>query len=77
MIVGYELASADSRVVGLNPVMAEDGYISMHDFDEQMKMFAFFHQLYPKIHLSTHAGELTPGLLGPAGPDALGLRGAL
>ena len=27
----------------------------------QMKMFAFFHQLYPKIHLTTHAGELVAG----------------
>jgi adenosine deaminase len=67
MIVGYELASADSRVVGLNPVMPEDSYISMHDFDDQMRMFAFFHQLYPKIHLTTHAGELTPGLVQPEG----------
>jgi adenosine deaminase len=67
MVVGYELASADSRVVGLNPVMPEDSYISMHDFDEQMRMFAFFHQLYPAIHLTTHAGELTPGLVPPEG----------
>jgi adenosine deaminase len=67
MVVGYELASADSRVVGLNPVMPEDSYISMHDFDEQMRMFAFFHQVYPAIHLTTHAGELTPGLVPPEG----------
>jgi adenosine deaminase len=67
MVVGYELASADPRVVGLNPVMPEDSYISMHDFDEQMKMFAFFHQLYPKIHLTTHAGELWPGFVEPEG----------
>jgi adenosine deaminase len=67
MVVGYELASADPRVAGLNPVMPEDSYISMHDFDDQMAMFAFFHQLYPKIHLSTHAGELTLGLVEPEG----------
>ena len=67
MVVGYELATADSRVVGLNPVMPEDSYISMHDFDEQMRMFAFFHQVYPAIHLTTHAGELTPGLVPPEG----------
>jgi adenosine deaminase len=67
MVVGYELASADPRVVGVNPVMPEDSYISMHDFDEQMKMFAFFHHLYPKVHLSTHAGELVPGLVQPEG----------
>lgn len=67
MVVGYELASADPRVVGLNPVMPEDGYISMHDFDEQMQLFAFFHRLFPRIHLTTHAGELTPGLVQPEG----------
>lgn len=67
MVIGYELASADPRVVGLNPVMPEDSYISMHDFDEQMKMFAFFHQVYPRIHLTTHAGELWPGFVEPEG----------
>jgi adenosine deaminase len=67
MVVGYELASADPRVVGLNPVMPEDGYISMHDFDAQMRMFAFFHQAYPKIHLTTHAGELVLGIVEPEG----------
>lgn len=67
MVVGYELASADPRVVGLNPVMPEDSYVAMHDFDDQMNMFAFFHQLYPKIHLTTHAGELWPGFVEPEG----------
>jgi adenosine deaminase len=67
MVIGYELASADPRVVGLNPVMPEDSYISMHDFDDQMKMFAFFHQIYPKIHLTAHAGELAPGFVAPEG----------
>jgi adenosine deaminase len=67
MVVGYELVTADPRVVGLNPVMPEDSYISMHDFDAQMKMFAFFHQQYPKIHLTTHAGELVLGIVEPEG----------
>src|SRR3954465_2877234 len=67
MVVGYELASADPRMVGLNPVMPEDSYVSMHDFDAQMKMFAFFHQAYPRIHLTTHAGELWPGFVEPEG----------
>jgi adenosine deaminase len=67
MVVGYELASADPRVVGLNPVMPEDSYISMHDFNAQMEMFNFFHRLYPKIHLTTHAGELVLGIVEPEG----------
>ncbi len=67
MVVGYELARVDPRVVGLNPVMPEDGYLSMRDFDDQMKMFAFFRQLYPKVHVTMHAGELTRGLVEPEG----------
>ena len=63
LIVGFTLASTDPRVVGVNPVMPEDGYLSMTQFDEQMKMFAFFRQLFPKVHLTTHAGELTLGLV--------------
>jgi adenosine deaminase len=44
-------------------VMPEDAYLSMTQFDEQMRMFAFFHQLYPRVHLTTHAGELALGLV--------------
>jgi len=63
LMVGYTLAGVDPRVVGVNPVMPEDGYLSMTQFDEQMRMFAFFRQLHPKVHLTTHAGELTLGLV--------------
>jgi adenosine deaminase len=28
-----------------------------------MKMLAFFHTLYPKVHISLHAGEIAPGLV--------------
>jgi adenosine deaminase len=67
LVIGYELGSADPRVVAVNPVMAEDGPLPMSQFDEQMKMFAFFHQLYPKVHLTTHAGELAAGFVPPEG----------
>ncbi len=59
----FELATADPRYVGLNFVMPEDGYTSMHDYALQMRMLGFLHNLYPKIHISLHAGELTPGLV--------------
>jgi adenosine deaminase len=62
LIVGYRLASVDPRVVGLDPVMPEDAYLPMTQFDEQMRMFEFMHTVYPKVHLSTHA-ELTLGLV--------------
>ena len=59
----FETATADSRFVGINFVMPEDGYISMSDYPLHMRMIAFLRTLYPKIHLSLHAGELAPGLV--------------
>src|SRR5271156_183809 len=62
-LLGFEVASADPRVVGINLVMPEDGYISMSDYTLQMRMVGFLHGLYPKVHITLHAGELTPGLV--------------
>jgi adenosine deaminase len=62
-LLGFETASADPRFVGLNFVMPEDGYISMTDYAVQMHMLDFLHGIYPKIHISLHAGELAPGLV--------------
>ena len=62
-LLGFETASADPRVVGLNFVMPEDGYTSMNDYALHMKMVGFLHQEYPKVHISLHAGELAPGLV--------------
>jgi adenosine deaminase len=59
----FETAAADPRFVGINFVMPEDGYISMSDYALHMRMIAFLRALYPKIHLSLHAGELAPGLV--------------
>src|SRR5580658_6267155 len=62
-VLGFEVASADPRVVGINLVMPEDGYISMSDYTLQMRMVGFLHGLYPKVHITLHAGELAPGLV--------------
>lgn len=67
MMLGFELASTDSRVVGLNMVMAEDGYVSMRDFPVHMKMMQYLHGLRPKVHVSLHAGELVEGVVPPEG----------
>lgn len=66
-LLGFETASADPRVVGINYVMPEDGYTSMSDYALQMRVVAFLHNLYPKVHISLHAGELAPGLVPPDG----------
>jgi adenosine deaminase len=66
-VLGFELASADPEVVGINYVMPEDGFIAMTDYALQMRMVGFLHTLYPKVHISLHAGELAPGLVPPEG----------
>lgn len=67
MMSGFALAKADHRYVAVNPVMPEDGYTSMHDYDLHMQMLEYFHKLYPDVHLTEHAGELAAGLVPPAG----------
>ena len=62
-LLAFEVASADPRVVGINFVMPEDGYVSMHDYALHMKIVGFLHSKYPKVHISLHAGELAPGLV--------------
>jgi adenosine deaminase len=62
-LLGFEVASADPRVVGINFVMPEDGYVSMHDYALHMQMVGFLHGTYPEVHISLHAGELAPGLV--------------
>jgi adenosine deaminase len=66
-LLGFELASVDPRVVGLNFVMPEDGYLSMRDYHLQMKMLDYLHSIYPKVRITLHAGELAPGLVPPGG----------
>jgi adenosine deaminase len=62
-LLGFEVAFADPRVVGINFVMPEEGYVSMNDYALQMKMVTFLHAAYPKVHISLHAGEIAPGLV--------------
>lgn len=65
ILAGFEMASKDPRVVGLNLVMAEDWYVPLHDFNLHMRMLDYLHQIYPKVHIALHAGELTPSLAPP------------
>jgi adenosine deaminase len=67
MVLGFELAMADPRFVGLNMVMPEDYYVPMHDFPLHMRMMQYLHSQYPNVHISLHAGELAEGLVPPEG----------
>ncbi|HEX4067230.1 MAG TPA: adenosine deaminase [Acidobacteriaceae bacterium] len=66
-LLGFELASTDPEVVGINFVMPEDGYIAMRDYALQMHMLDYLHGVYPKVHISLHAGELAEGMVPPQG----------
>jgi adenosine deaminase len=71
-LLGFETVKAsmeahDPGFVGINFVMPEDGYISMRDYELQMKMVEYLHSVYPQVHISLHAGELAPGLVPPEG----------
>ncbi|HSU19325.1 MAG TPA: hypothetical protein VLI45_06215, partial [Acidobacteriaceae bacterium] len=62
-----ELDSGHPDVVGLNFVMPEDGRISMHDYHLQMLMLDYLHSIYPRVHITLHAGELAFGMVPPSG----------
>jgi adenosine deaminase len=65
ILLGFELASTDPRFVGLNLVMPEDWYVPLHDFNKHMAMIDYLHSVYPKVHITLHAGELAMGLVPP------------
>ncbi len=63
----FELASSDPDVVGINFVQPEDSYMAMSEYHRQMMMLDYLHSVYPRVHISLHAGELAEGLVPPAG----------
>lgn len=66
LVVGFELAAADKRVVGVNSVQPEDAYASIAGFNDLMDMLAFLRPRYAaSTHISLHAGELAPGIVPP------------
>jgi adenosine deaminase len=67
LVCGFEIASADPLVVGINMVQPEDGRVAMENYHMQMRMVHALHQLYPKVHITLHAGELAPGMVTPDG----------
>lgn len=67
ILAGFEMASADPRVVGFNLVQPEDGLVSMRDYSLQMRMIGHLRRAYPRVRFTLHAGELAPGLVPPAG----------
>ena len=66
-LLAFEVASADPDVVGINFVQPEDAYLAMSEYHRQMLMLDYLHSVYPRVHITLHAGELALGLVPPAG----------
>ena len=56
-VLGFEVASSDPRVVGINYVQPEDAYMAMSEYHRQMVWMDYLHGIYPKVHISLHAGR--------------------
>jgi len=75
-------AAHDNRlIVGVNIVGPENGAVAMRDYRLHMEMFHFLKQRFPDVRLAMHAGELTLGMVPPAGlrshiRDAIDVAGA-
>jgi adenosine deaminase len=67
MLLAFEVASVDPRVVGINLVQPEDSYLSMSEYHRQMLMLDYLHSVYPHVHIALHAGEIALGLVPPNG----------
>ena len=67
MVAAMEMTRVEPRLVALNLVQAEDLLPSMSNFPQQMLMLDYLHGVYPKSHITLHAGELAPGLVPPEG----------
>jgi adenosine deaminase len=66
-LLGFEAAETDPRIVGINYVQPEDDRTAMANYALQMRQIAYLHGVYPKLHISLHAGELDPGMVPPDG----------
>ncbi|GEO00653.1 adenosine deaminase [Novosphingobium sediminis] len=65
LILGFMMAAADPRFVGVNIVMPEDAWLARRDYALHMAMIRFLAARYPKVKLTLHAGEVTLGQVPP------------
>lgn len=66
LVLGFMMADADPRFVGVNIVMPEDAWLARRDYALHMAMIRFLGAKYPKVKLTLHAGEVTLGQVPPA-----------
>ena len=69
LLLGFELQRSDPRYVGVNLVQPEDNPVALRDYALHMRMIRYLRSVYPRAHVTLHAGEIVPGLV-----DAADLR---
>ena len=65
LYAAFKAASRSRLIVGVNIVGPEDGIVSIRDYWLHMQMFRFLRTVFPDVHVSMHAGELTIGMVKP------------
>lgn len=65
LILGFMMADADPRFVGVNIVMPEDAWLARRDYALHMAMIRFLSAKYPRVKLTLHAGEVALGQVPP------------
>lgn len=65
LVTGFELASQNEQVVGINIVGPENWPSALKNYDRQMQMIGYLHSRYPDVHIALHAGELKLGQVPP------------
>jgi adenosine deaminase len=64
-LLGFALAASEPRVVAINYLRAEDWHGSLVEYHLGMRIVDYCHSLYPRVHITLHAGELAPGSVPP------------
>ncbi len=62
----FSVAKSSPDFVGINLVQQEDVPAALKPYKQQMQVLDFLHQQYPTVHISLHAGELSPNAVAPA-----------
>jgi len=81
LYTSFASANRNQKIVGVNFVGPENGFVAMRDYALHMKMFALLKQHFPNVKLALHAGELSLGMVTPEGlrshiRDAVMIAGA-
>jgi len=65
ILAGFELATRDPRITGVNLVQPEDDPVAVRDFSLHLAMIDFLSGVYPSVRVALHAGEIVQGMVPP------------